>query len=114
MSLDYYLQLKNKYDHLIFSIDQTIDIYNEMLNLAYKERVDNINSDPITLNRDISYLLKMIDVNKENKMNILNLKHKLTDFINHECDHEFVEDLIDIDPDRSKIINYCKICGYTK
>lgn len=114
MSLDYYLQLKNKYEHLIFSIDQTIDIYKEMLDLAYKERIDNINSVPIVLNRDIAYLLKMIDVNKENKMNIINLKKKVSEFINQICEHDFIEDLIDIDPDRSKIINYCRFCGYTK
>ena len=114
MSLNYFIELKNKYEHLIFSIDQTIDIYREMLNFAYKQRLDNINSDPIILNRDISYLLKMIDINKENKMNIINLKKKANEFINQLCVHEFIEDLIDIDPDRSKIINYCKICGYTK
>ena len=30
------------------------------------------------------------------------------------CNHEFERDLIDIDPDRSKIIEYCKICEYVK
>jgi len=30
------------------------------------------------------------------------------------CVHEFEMDLIDIDPDRSMIIHYCKRCGYTK
>lgn len=30
------------------------------------------------------------------------------------CVHEFEMDLIDIDPDRSMIIHYCKLCGYTK
>lgn len=30
------------------------------------------------------------------------------------CDHEFEEDMIDIIPDRSQKITYCKICEYTK
>ena len=29
------------------------------------------------------------------------------------CCHELVHDLIDIDPDRSKVIEYCTICGNT-
>jgi len=30
------------------------------------------------------------------------------------CDHEFIRDLIDITPDKSKEIIYCILCGYTK
>jgi hypothetical protein len=30
------------------------------------------------------------------------------------CNHEFEEDLIDVDPDTSKNITYCKFCGFTK
>jgi hypothetical protein len=30
------------------------------------------------------------------------------------CEHTFVEDLIDITPDRSQNIIYCTVCGYTK
>ena len=29
------------------------------------------------------------------------------------CCHDIVHDLIDIDPDRSKVIEYCTICGNT-
>ena len=32
------------------------------------------------------------------------IEHKTT------CEHEFVLDLIDIDPDKSKLIKYCKYC----
>lgn len=37
---------------------------------------------------------------------------QLIDF-QSSCDHEFVEDLIDIDPDRSKTIKYCANCFFT-
>lgn len=30
------------------------------------------------------------------------------------CQHEWVEDSIDIDPDKSETITYCSICHYTK
>ena len=29
------------------------------------------------------------------------------------CEHVFVEDLVDIDPDRSKIVKYCEHCLFT-
>ena len=45
----------------------------------------------------------------------------LTDYINYIkseykscCNHQWITDLIDIDPDRSKIIVYCEICQITK
>lgn len=31
-----------------------------------------------------------------------------------QCEHEFVLDLVDIDPDRSTVIKYCKHCLYNK
>jgi hypothetical protein len=37
---------------------------------------------------------------------------ELLDF-QSSCNHEFVEDLIDIDPDRSKTIKYCVHCFFT-
>ena len=30
------------------------------------------------------------------------------------CNHEFIEDTIDITPDRSQNIRYCSICEYTE
>jgi len=29
------------------------------------------------------------------------------------CEHVFVEDLIDISPDESKMIKYCEVCHMT-
>jgi hypothetical protein len=37
---------------------------------------------------------------------------ELLDFQSN-CNHEFVDDLIDIDPDRSKTIKYCMHCFFT-
>ena len=30
------------------------------------------------------------------------------------CNHEMETDYIDITPDKSKMISYCKICGFTE
>lgn len=40
----------------------------------------------------------------------VNLKYK----IRHICDHEWIKDYIDIDPDKSEKICYCSKCGITQ
>lgn len=34
-------------------------------------------------------------------------------YLHKHCKHDIVDDLIDIDPDRSQTIYYCTICGNT-
>ena len=43
----------------------------------------------------------------------LTIEH-LTRIIYNKCEHSFVEDVIDITPDRCQHITYCTICEYTK
>ena len=43
-----------------------------------------------------------------------NYKYIVEDKLNNICEHEWIIDLIDIDPDRSKIITYCKHCELSK
>ena len=31
-----------------------------------------------------------------------------------ECEHQFINDLIDLSPDKSLEITYCILCEYTK
>ena len=42
---------------------------------------------------------------EENRNNLLQWNEYVK-----QCEHEFVLDLIDIDPDRSKVVKYCKHC----
>ena len=39
--------------------------------------------------------------------------HYVERYIKTHCKHEIIQDLIDIDPDRSKTIFYCKHCETT-
>lgn len=43
----------------------------------------------------------------------ISIEH-LNQIICSNCQHTFVEDVIDITPDRSQNITYCTICEYTK
>ena len=55
-------------------------------------------------------LLEEHDTNDPEYREILNYVEK---YIKKHCKHEIIQDLIDIDPDRSKTIFYCKHCETT-
>jgi len=43
----------------------------------------------------------------------LDIVEKVQQYIEVYCQHNIIEDLIDIDPDRSKTIHYCTKCETT-
>ncbi len=88
MSFEYYLFYKKHYENIINNLD---DILNSASDEYHK-----------------IFLL-------ERKQNITELK-TICDkkILELSCNHEFEEDMIDINPERSQNISYCKICGYTK
>ena len=45
--------------------------------------------------------------------NIRSTLERIDNILKAECKHEYIEDLIDITPDRSQKITYCKICSCT-
>ena len=55
-------------------------------------------------------LLEENDTSDPEYKEILNYVEK---YIKTHCKHEIIDDLIDIDPDRSKTIFYCKHCETT-
>jgi hypothetical protein len=57
-------------------------------------------------------LLQMIDKNEQNGL-YLEICNKIETYINKYCNHDFIDDMIDIDPDKSISIRYCKNCSYT-
>jgi hypothetical protein len=87
MSLEYYLFYRNHYESIINNLDDTI---NSELDPCHK-----------------IFLI-------ERKEHITKLKTICDNKILELCNHEFEDDMIDITPDSSKNIKYCKICGYTK
>lgn len=76
---------------------------------------------------DVLVYLNEIKTIHYNNKNVIGLKNvnKEIDEINEtlfnlnkiiylNCEHNFVDDLIDITPDTSKHVTYCTVCEYTK
>jgi hypothetical protein len=109
MSLEYYLLCKKNFDCIIANLNEIIEKYDDIF--FNTDGLDTVDSE---------YLLDKIQlIDSKEKFNI-----KLNDAkycraycyrkAQQVCSHEFITDLIDINPERSQNITYCRICEYTK
>ena len=105
MSINYYLFCKKSYDKIIYDLENIISIFEKLDEFA-KEEIDEFANDVLLSNENKSFFYKK-------KEHIRCLRALCNMKIFKMCNHEFIEDTIDIDPERSKNIRYCKICEYT-
>ncbi len=85
MSLQYYIEQKKIYTQMLVELERSY--YSNPANvLFFSQKRDELNR----------------------------LKLECEKKVHEQCIHDFETDLIDIDPDRSITIQYCKICEYTK
>ena len=86
------ISILNDYENIVLNVKKNeIDFYN--LIQKYIKENDKINKNKLDYNKN---MLKNID-----------------NLIIKKCQHEWINDLIDIDPDRSKSIRYCSKCYLT-
>lgn len=84
-----------------------------------KNSINNLNNNYFEV-KDNELLLQYLNEydDKDNYEKIINkletLKNYVGNKITNRCEHEWVNDLIDIDPDRSQEICYCIKCDVTK
>jgi hypothetical protein len=99
MDINFFLLCRKKYNKIIENLDTIIESFQDIIEL-------NELSNPVfNLEINKNYFL-------EKKYEINYLKEECDKYIFNNCKHDFVIDLIDIDPDTSKNICYCKICEY--
>jgi hypothetical protein len=94
-NIDYFLFLKKKYVNILSYLTEIMNSY---------EEISSYNDD---------YL---IQYNKY-KNEVYEIKYLIANVNNsicETCEHIFVEDEIDITPDKSQKIEYCKICEYSR
>jgi hypothetical protein len=53
-------------------------------------------------------------INEQDNAHLRNALEQLNQFLNKNCSHDYVDDFIDVDPDRTRKITYCTKCMMTK
>ena len=108
MSLDYYLFCKNKYKSIILNLDEIINTY-ELINdcTTAEEYLDHEHYEIFKPEYNKNFFIKR-------RKYIIELINECEKKIQELCMHNYVDDLIDITPDRSKYITYCEFCRLTK
>ena len=107
MSINYYLFCRESYNRIIHDLDNIINIFEE-LDECIKEEHEVLNSDVVLSNQSHN---KLFFYSRKKHMQVL--RSVCDKKILELCKHEFVEDTIDITPDKSQNIRYCSICEYT-
>jgi len=98
---NYFLFLKKKYTNILHNLREIHETYleiilSEITHGKYLEYEINAKNKCKKQIDDIEYYIERIEKEMQNC-----------------CNHNFVEDEIDITPDRSQKIKYCSICEYT-
>jgi|LakMenE18May11ns_1017448.scaffolds.fasta_scaffold9781312_2 hypothetical protein len=102
MSLHYFLSCKRNYIKIIQKLEYII------------ETLDDINYATICEFSDICYPKNNKDFFTEKIKHFQDLIDNCNNELDHLCCHNFIDDVIDITPDRSQSITYCDICETVK
>ena len=104
--VEYFLFIKNKYINILNYLTEILSSYEEVFNYDNDDNDNDDDDDTESIN---------IQYNKYKKeINDINfLIDDITNKIYKLCKHDFVQDEIDINPEKSQRIEYCKICEYT-
>ena len=102
MSLHYFLSCKRNYIKIIQKLEYII------------ETLDDIDYLTISEFSDICYPKNNKDFFTEKIKHFQDLIDNCNNELDHLCCHNFIDDVIDITPDRSQSITYCDICETVK
>lgn len=109
MALEYFLLCREQLKGVIENLNDTKDKYIKMIIATEDAPIAPVIKRHLVDN--FYYHLSMLKMELEK---LDKLKVQYDSFIDAECEHKYVTDLIDINPDESKTICYCNICGTTK
>jgi esterase/lipase len=109
MDIFFYIEMKKQNENLIKQLEETIISYNEIMSYINKKCEYNyITTDLINFYNDLC-------IECEQQMIILqNMKKVNNKNIYELCEHNFITDIIDINPEKEQTICYCTICEFTK
>ena len=117
IDVSFLLTLRKKYNSILYHLRDIVDIYDEII--GNPELLLTLHSDVLS-QTDLSTRIDSVQIVEQKKYYLSKIKHisqtikNVTNDIQQNCVHEFVDDSIDIDCECSQNITYCTICEYTK
>jgi hypothetical protein len=109
MDIFFHIEMKKKNEIVIKQLEEVILSYNEIMCYI------NENCDYNYRTIDLINFYNNLCVECEQQLVILKNMKKINDkYIYEQCEHNFITDIIDIDPEKEKTICYCTICELTK
>lgn len=117
MNNDYLLKMKPNNDYITAYLNEIKEIYKKMKEESVYFLIDtslNCTESLVQYNKMITEIDTLLNQQNDHLQQLILLNNKISNKLTCFCKHEWLTDSIDIDPDRSKTIEYCKICGTTK
>jgi len=117
IDVNFLFTLRTKYNSILARLREIVDIYDEII--GNPELLLTLHRDFLT-NTELLTRIDSVQIIEQRKYYMTQIAHiiktikNVTSDIHANCVHEFVNDSIDIDCDRSQNITYCTICEYTK
>ena len=109
MSVFFYIEMKRKNENIIKELESVIDSYNKTM--SFINEICDYNH--ITV--DLINCYNKLSLKCEEQINTFKNMIKINDKnIYDQCEHNFVTDIIDINPEKEQTICYCTICELTK
>jgi len=109
--------MKNENDYTIAYLKEININYAKMKEETILNLIDtslNVNEDVLQYNKHITEINANLNQQDEHLKQLIFLNEKIRNKLISICNHDWITDSIDIDPDRSKTIEYCKICQSTR
>ena len=117
MSIDYLLKMKNENDYAIAYLKEINENHTKMKEETILFLIDtslNVNENVLQYNKHVTEINELLNEQNEHIKSLLLSNEKIRSKIISLCKHEWVQDSIDVDPDRSQTIEYCKICQFNR
>jgi len=105
MDINYFLFCRDKYDKIIGSLDNILENLDDIHFLTDRYVPEEIINTHVMFTKPINNNMFL-----QQKLYVQYLKSECLKHIYSLCEHEFIDDTIDIDPDTSNTIRYCKYC----
>ena len=109
MSIFFYIEMKKKNENIIKELEEVIHSYNKTMSFI------NETCDYNHITVDLINFYNKLSIECEEQIIILKNTIKVNDKnIYEQCEHNFITDIIDINPEKEQTICYCTICELTK